>query len=100
MYVIIKGLIEYSSNTRVAIQQNTNTIILCILLLQFGGELIKFTSTLVIRTILSFELADIFLKYGSRLFFKRAKKTFYFHPHRQRRRKHDPLDPERHDYDN
>ena len=35
----------------------------------------KLTSTLVIRTFLSFELADIFLKYGSRLFFKKSKKT-------------------------
>ena len=35
----------------------------------------KLTSTLVIRPFLSFELADIFLKYGSRLFFKKAKKT-------------------------
>ena len=32
----------------------------------------ELTSTLVIRTFLSFELADIFLKYGSRLFFKKA----------------------------
>ena len=35
----------------------------------------KLTSTLVIQNFLSFELADIFLKYGSRLFFKKAKKT-------------------------
>ena len=35
----------------------------------------KLTSMLVIRIFLSFELADIFLKYGSRLFFKKAKKT-------------------------
>ena len=34
----------------------------------------KLTSTLVIWTFLSFELADIFLKYGSRLFFKKSKK--------------------------
>ena len=34
----------------------------------------KLTSTLVIRTFLSFELADIFKKYGSRLFLKKAKK--------------------------
>ena len=33
------------------------------------------TSTLVIRTCLSFELAIIFIKYGSRLFFKKSKKT-------------------------
>ena len=32
----------------------------------------KLTSTLVIRTFLSFELPNIFLKYGSRLFFKKA----------------------------
>ena len=32
----------------------------------------KLTSTLVIRTFLSFELPDIFKKYGSRLFFKKA----------------------------
>ena len=30
---------------------------------------------LVIQTFLSFELADIFIKYGSRLFFKKAKET-------------------------
>ena len=35
----------------------------------------KLTSTLVIRTFLSFELTDIFKKYGSLLFFKKAKKT-------------------------
>ena len=35
----------------------------------------KLTNTLVIWTFLSFELADIFLNYGSRLFFKKAKKT-------------------------
>ena len=35
----------------------------------------KLTSTLVIRTFLSFELADILLKYGSLLFFKKALKT-------------------------
>ena len=35
----------------------------------------KSTSTLVIRTFLSFELANIFLKYGSHLFFKKAKKN-------------------------
>ena len=58
----------------------------------------KLTSTLVIWTFLSFELADIVLKYESRLFFKRAKKNSDFHPHRQRRRKHDPLDPARNDY--
>ena len=58
----------------------------------------KLTSTLVIQTFLSFELADIFLKYGSRLFFKKAKKNSDFHSHRQRRRKHDPLEPERQDY--
>ena len=58
----------------------------------------KLTSTLVIRTLLCFELADIFKKYGSRLFFKKARKNSNFHPHRQRRRKHDPLDPARHDY--
>ena len=52
----------------------------------------KLTSTLVIQTFLIFELADIFLKYGSRLFFKKAKKNSNFHPHRQRRRKQDPLD--------
>ena len=34
----------------------------------------KLTSTLVIRTFLSFELADIVLKYGCRLFFKKALK--------------------------
>ena len=33
----------------------------------------KLTSMLVIRNFLSFELADIFLKYGCRLFFKKAK---------------------------
>ena len=58
----------------------------------------KLTSTLVIQTFLSFELADIFLKYGSCLFFKKAKKKSNFHPHRQRRRKKDPLDPARHHY--
>ena len=52
----------------------------------------KITSTLVIQTFISFELADNFFKYGSRLFFKKAKKNSDFHPHRQRRRKHDPLD--------
>ena len=35
----------------------------------------KWTSTLVIRTFLSFELADIFKEYGSLLIFKEAKKT-------------------------
>ena len=55
------------------------------------------TSMLVIQTFLSFELAGIFLKYGSRLFFKKSKNS-YFHPHRQRRRKHDPLDPARQDH--
>ena len=35
----------------------------------------KLTSTLVIWTFLSFELTDIFLKYGSLLFFKKTKKT-------------------------
>ena len=58
----------------------------------------KLTSRLVIRTFLSFELADIFLKYGSHLFFKKEKKNSNFHPHRQRRHTHGPLDPERHDY--
>ena len=53
---------------------------------------------IIIQTFLSFELADIFLKYGSRLFFKKAKKNSDFHPHHQRRRKHDPLDPARQDY--
>ena len=53
---------------------------------------------LVIRTFLSFELANIFLKYRSRLFFKKGFKNSDFHPHRQRRRKHDPLDPARNDY--
>ena len=38
----------------------------------------KLTSTLVIWTFLSFELADIFFKYGSLLFFKKAKKTPIF----------------------
>ena len=51
---------------------------------------------LVIQTFLSFELADIFLKYGSCLFFKKAKKNSDFRPHRQRRHKYDPLDPARH----
>ena len=58
----------------------------------------KLTSTLVIRTFLSLGLADIFFEYGSRLFFKKAKKNSNFHPHRQRQRKHDHLDPARHDY--
>ena len=31
----------------------------------------KITSMLVIPTFLSFELADVFFKYGSRLFFKK-----------------------------
>ena len=53
----------------------------------------KLTSTLVIRTFLIFELANIVLKYGSRLFFKKAKTNFDFHPHRHWRSKHDPLDP-------
>ena len=53
----------------------------------------KLTSMLVIQTFLSFELADIFLKYGSRLFFKKAKKTLISILIAQRRRKHDPLDP-------
>ena len=53
----------------------------------------KLTSTLVIRTFISFELPDIFIKHGSRLFFKKAIKNFDFHPHCQRRSKHDPLDP-------
>ena len=35
----------------------------------------KLTSTLVIPTFLSCELADIFLKYASLLFFKKLKKT-------------------------
>ena len=35
----------------------------------------KLTGTLVIQTFLSFDLVDIFLKYGSLLFFKKAKKT-------------------------
>ena len=43
-------------------------------------------------------MADIFLKYGSRLFFKKALKKSDFRPHRQQRRKHDPLEPERQDY--
>ena len=34
----------------------------------------KLTSTLVIQNFFSFELADIFLKYGSSLFFKKALK--------------------------
>ena len=59
----------------------------------------KLTSTLVIRTFLSFELADIFLKYWGRLFFKKSKKNSDFQPHCQRRQKSDPLDPERHEYD-
>ena len=57
----------------------------------------KLTITLVIQTFLSFELADIFFKYGSRLLKKKAKKNSNFHLHRQRRRKHDPLDPARQD---
>ena len=43
----------------------------------------KLTSTLVIQIFLSFELADIFLKYGSRLFFKKSFKKINFHPHLQ-----------------
>ena len=35
----------------------------------------KLTSTLVIQTFLSFDLADIFKKYGSLLIFKKAKKN-------------------------
>ena len=58
----------------------------------------KLTSTLVIRTFLSFELADIFYKYGSLLLLKTDKKTGNFHPQCQRRSKHNPLDPERHHY--
>ena len=58
----------------------------------------KLTSTLVIQTFLSFKLADIFEKYGSLLLLKTDKKTGDFHPHRQRRRKHNPLDPVRHHY--
>ena len=38
----------------------------------------KLTSTLVIWTFLRFELAVIFLKYWSRSFFKKAKKTPIF----------------------
>ena len=52
---------------------------------------------LVIQTFLSFELASIIKKYGSRLLFKKAKKK-HFHPPRQRQRKHDPLDPAWHEY--
>ena len=56
-----------------------------------------FTSTLVIRT---FKVSSwpIFLKYGSLLFFSEAKKSSDFHPHRQRRRKHEPLDLARNHY--
>ena len=53
---------------------------------------------MVIRKFLSFELANFFIKYGNRLFFEKGKKNSDFHPHRQRRWKHDPLDPARHDY--
>ena len=38
----------------------------------------KLTSMLVIRNFLSFELADIFLNYGSLLFFKKALKTLIY----------------------
>ena len=58
----------------------------------------KLTITLVIRTFLSFNLANIFFKYGSRLFFKKAKKKSDFHPNHQRQHKHDHVDPARHDY--
>ena len=58
----------------------------------------KLTSTLVIQTFLSFDLPHIFLKCGSRLFFKKAKKNSGFHPHRRWWRKHDPLDPSWQDY--
>ena len=57
----------------------------------------KCTSTLLIRTFLSFELADIFLKYGSLLFLKNIKNS-YNHHHRQRRCKHDSIDPAQHHY--
>ena len=58
----------------------------------------KLTSTLVIRTFLSFELPDIFQTMGVVYFSKKLKKYSYFHPHRQRRSKHDPLEPARHHY--
>ena len=57
----------------------------------------KLTTALVIRIFLSFELADIFLKYGS-LFFQKSFKKFDFHPHRQQQRRHNPLDPAWHHY--
>ena len=56
------------------------------------------TSTLVIWTVLSFELADILKSMGVCYYWKQVKKTGNFHPHRQLRRKHDPLDPARHHY--
>ena len=55
----------------------------------------KLTSTLVIWTFLSFELADIFKSMGV-IYFSKSFKNSDFHPHRQRRSKHDPLDPARH----
>ena len=58
----------------------------------------KLTSTYVIRTFLSFVLADIFKSVGVFYFSKKLKKNSDFHPHRQRQRKHDPLDPARHHY--
>ena len=57
-----------------------------------------FTSTLVIQTFLSYKLANMFLNYGSCLFFKKAFKNSDFHPHCQRRHKNDPLDPAQQDY--
>ena len=58
----------------------------------------KLTNTLVILNFLSFELANMFFKYGSILLLKTDKKTGDFHPHCQRQRKDDPLDPARHHY--
>ena len=58
----------------------------------------KLNSTLVIRTFLSFELADIFKSMGVFYYIKQIKKTGDFYPHRQRQCKHDPLDPARHHY--
>ena len=57
----------------------------------------RLTSTLVIRIFLSFDLADIFLKYGSCLFFKKRKKLWFpsSTPTTTQTR---PLDPARHDY--
>ena len=58
----------------------------------------KLTSMLVIQTFFKFRSGRYFLKVWESFIFQKIFKNSDFHPHCQRRRKHDPLDPERHDY--